>query len=540
MMFAIACFALVLPALTLSQGYLKEYFPRRQYLHEAKANRQYDYEPCGGRVCTSNGYRYASFANICRLNDYNMRLVFAGHAEFVEVDSIYCHQPPRDVGYYYRPQLSLESRQLGYSPHVPCIPMTRPHIGPHDTAESARSFFFSGYSLPAFPYWFFNTAMSPTRPVAESKIYSYQAPHTSKRPVTYYYSEPTTEATTTSTTYSPLTTTEASATSTSNDLLRTTQTEASTTTNDPFTKTSIVASTKSTTTSTEASKTSVTNDPSTETTEASTTSITNDPSTTTTPEASKTSTTKFPSTTTNTDVSTTRTTNDLSTTTNGVFTTSTTIGPSTTTTTKASTTSATKDPSTTTTSESSTTSTSNDQSATTITTTNNDSSTTTSTETSPTTTTNDLSTTITDFSTTSITNDPITTTSTGVSTTSTTNDPSTTTTTEASTTSSSTESNSAVDPVTIQITGSNGRSLRFSLSDLASVGVTCNDVYTLEVTRGSTVLFQFAGCAGADSTFPTTVGSTILSDSTTNPKTKPPSYLFYHTSTSVIQTHNTR
>ncbi|XP_015042284.2 mucin-5AC isoform X3 [Drosophila pseudoobscura] len=514
MMFAIACFSLVLPALTLSQGYLKEYFPRRQYLHEAKANRQYDYEPCGGRVCASNGYRYTSFANICRLNDYNIRLVFAGYAEFVEVDSIYCHQPPRDVGYYYRPQLSLESPQVGYSPHVPCIPVTRPHIGPHDTAESTRAFSFSGYSLPAFPYWFFNTAMSPTRPVAESKIYSYQAPHTRKRPVTYYYSEPTTEATTTSTTYNPLTTTEASATSTSNDPLRTTQTEASTTTNDPSTIT--------------------------KTTEASTTSITNDPSTTTTPEASTTSTTKFPSTTTNTEVSTTGTTNDLSTTTNGVFTTSTTIGPSTARTTKASTTSVTKDPSTTTTSESSTTSTSNDQSATTITTTNNDNSTTTITETSPTTTTNDLSTTITDFSTASITNDPITKTSTGVSTTSTTNDPSTTTTTEASTTSSSTESNSAVDRVTIQITGSNGRSLRFSLSDLASEGVTCNDVYTLEVTRGSTVLFQFAGCAGADSTFPTTVGSTILSDSTTNPKTKPPSYLFYHTSTRVIQTHNTR
>ncbi|EDW36581.1 GL22978 [Drosophila persimilis] len=286
MMFAIACFSLVLPALTLSQGYLKENFPRSQEIRKGTDIGQQDYETCGGGVCASNGYRFASFANICRLNDYNIRLVFAGHA--------------------------------------------------------------------------------------------------------------------------------------------------------------------------------------------------------------------------------------------------------------ASTTSATKDPSTTTTSKSSTTSTSNDQSATTITTTNNDNSTTTSTETSPTTTTNDLSTTITDFSTASITNDPITKTSTGVSTTSTTNDPSTTTTTEASTTSSSTESNSAVDRVTIQITGSNGRSLRFSLSDLASEGVTCNDVYTLEVTRGSTVLFQFAGCAGADSTFPTTVGSTILSDSNTNPKTKPPSYLFYHTSTSVIQTHNTR
>lgn len=47
--------------------------------HEQQALSGYgDYAACGRPVCATNGYCYRSFHNICCLNAFNVRLLFAG------------------------------------------------------------------------------------------------------------------------------------------------------------------------------------------------------------------------------------------------------------------------------------------------------------------------------------------------------------------------------------------------------------------------------------------------------------------------------
>ncbi|XP_032588725.1 cell wall protein DAN4 [Drosophila mojavensis] len=311
-----------------------------QVHHEQPAlNGRVDYAACGRSVCATDGYCYRLFHNICYLNAYNVRLLFAGQRALVQADIRHCLPEPRWLDYNtpYDPRLLAS----------PYVNANKGYAGAYETPYLYESVDPEpSYSRSYDPYLYYKAqdTYSPTNGFYYRNMREYLTQRQPKPSTSYRKpkakcsttASPITASTTTvSTTPIPTTTASTAALSTLAASTTTASTTTPSTTSTTTASTTTPSTTSTTTASTTTPSTTSTTTASTTTQSTTTTAIasTTTPSTTSTAIASTTTaSTTTPSTTTTTTTSTTSTTPESTTTasTTTVSTTASTTIPSTT------------------------------------------------------------------------------------------------------------------------------------------------------------------------------------------------------------------
>ncbi|XP_030246304.1 cell wall protein DAN4-like [Drosophila navojoa] len=286
-----------------------------QVHHEQQAlSPRVDYAACGPAVCATDGYCYRLFHNICYLNAFNVRLLFAGQRALVQADIRHCLPEPRWLDYNtpYDPRLPGSSYVNAGAYETPYLYESE-DLEPSYPRSYAPYLYYKAqdtYSpINGFYYRNMREYVTQRKPKPST---SYRKPKakctTTASPITASTTTSTTTASTaapstTSTTVATTTPSTTSTTTASTTTPSTTSTTVSTTT--PSTTSTTVSTTTPSTTSTTTSST--TTPSTTSTTAASTTTASTSTVSTTTPSTTSPSTTSTttPSTTSTTTPSTT-------------------------------------------------------------------------------------------------------------------------------------------------------------------------------------------------------------------------------------------
>ncbi|EDW05803.2 uncharacterized protein Dmoj_GI16284 [Drosophila mojavensis] len=197
-----------------------------QVHHEQPAlNGRVDYAACGRSVCATDGYCYRLFHNICYLNAYNVRLLFAGQRALVQADIRHCLPEPRWLDYNtpYDPRLLAS----------PYVNANKGYAGAYET-----------------PYLYESTASTTTPSTTSTTTASTTTPSTTSTTTASTTTPSTTSTTTASTTTQSTTTTAIASTTTPSTTSTTTTTSTTSTTPESTTtaSTTTVSTTASTTT----------------------------------------------------------------------------------------------------------------------------------------------------------------------------------------------------------------------------------------------------------------------------------------------------